>query len=167
MSGFRKLIATLAVLTVASFALAACGGDDESSEAGSTVAEQTTSSETTSSETTSTGTTSTETDSGGAGGGSTGGSGTVEIAADPGQLAFTTADVEAAAGDVTIAFENPADIGHDVRIEDSSGADVGGTEVITNDSTTATVALEAGDYTYFCSIPGHRPAGMEGTLSVK
>lgn len=165
MSGFRKLIIALAALAVASLALAACGGDDEPSDAGSTVAEQTTSSEATSTETTGT-----ETDSGGSGGGSepAGGSGgSVEIAADPGQLAFTTGDVETAAGEVTIAFENPADIGHDVRLEDSSGADVGGTEVITNDSTTATVELEAGDYTYFCSIPGHRPAGMEGTLSVK
>lgn len=159
MSGIRKLIFTLAALALASFALAACGGDDdESSTTEPTAAETTTSEETT-----------TETDSGGSGGGSeaTGGGGTVEIEASPDELAFTTGDVEAAAGEVTIAFDNPADIGHDVRIEDSSGADIGGTEVVTADSTTATVELEAGEYTYFCSIPGHAPAGMEGALSVK
>ena len=27
--------------------------------------------------------------------------------------------------------------------------------------------LKAGTYTYYCSVPGHRQAGMQGTLTVK
>jgi nitrite reductase (NO-forming) len=33
-------------------------------------------------------------------------------------------------------------------------------------STTVTIDAPAGTYTYYCAVPGHRQAGMVGTLSV-
>ena len=56
--------------------------------------------------------------------------------ADPTDLAYTTGDLSVDSGAVTIGFENPAPTGHDVRIEDSGGADVGGTSVISESSET-------------------------------
>jgi uncharacterized cupredoxin-like copper-binding protein len=34
-------------------------------------------------------------------------------------------------------------------------------------SKTLAVTLKPGTYKFYCSVPGHRQAGMEGTLEVK
>ena len=83
------------------------------------------------------------------------------------QLAYTETDVSAKAGNDTIEFDNPSSTGHDVVIEDQSGSEVAKTDVITDSTTTTTADLKPGTYTFFCSVPGHREAGMEGTLTVK
>jgi plastocyanin len=99
----------------------------------------------------------------------TGGSGgTVAVEADPsGNLAFTSEEISAKAGKDTIEFTNESPVPHDVKIEDASGKEIGGTEIVQEGSDTAEVDLKPGTYTYFCSVPGHRQAGMEGTLVVK
>jgi plastocyanin len=101
-------------------------------------------------------------------GGSAGSGAALDIEADPsGQLAFTTDEASAKAGEVTINFTNSSPIPHDVRVESSGGEELGGTEVISEQGESATVDLKPGEYTYFCSVPGHREAGMEGALTVK
>jgi len=148
----RKLIIAFAALAIAAFGLAACGDDDSDTDTGATTTDTT-------QETT------TDTDGGG-GGAAVGG--TIKVEADPGgALEYTTGDLEVDAGVVTIDFDNPAGVAHDVRIEDSSGADLGGTSVITESSESAEVELEPGTYTYYCSVPGHRQAGMEAKLTVE
>ncbi len=150
-----KKVTALFVLALASLALVACGGDDS----------DTTTSATTGAETT------TEAETGGAAGGGNegGGSGSaVKFVADPsGDLAYTTTEASAKAGEVTIDFDNPQTLTHDVAIEDANGKEVGATELITDSSTSTTVELKPGAYTFFCSVPGHREGGMEGTLTVK
>ncbi len=125
-----------------------------------------TTSTSTSTTSTSTSTTSTSTTSTG---GAAGGGSTVKVSADPsGQLAFQQSSVTASkAGPVAIEFTNQSPVGHDVHIADPSGKDLGGTDIITGSSTSATVNLKPGKYTFFCSVPGHEAAGMKGTLTVK
>ena len=92
--------------------------------------------------------------------------GTIEIAADESELKFDKTELTTKPGKVTIDFENPSSVPHDFKIE-ADGKEIGGTETVASTEATATVELEPGTYTFFCSVPGHREAGMEGTLVVK
>jgi plastocyanin len=101
-----------------------------------------------------------------AGGGGGGGGGTLQLAADPsGALKFDKTSLEATAGSVTIDFTNDSSLPHDVKLE-GPGVDGEGTDTITGSSTSATLDLQAGEYTFYCSVDGHRAAGMEGKLVV-
>jgi uncharacterized cupredoxin-like copper-binding protein len=92
---------------------------------------------------------------------------TVEVAADPsGSLAFVPTQLMAKSGSVTIDFADETQIPHDVVVENGD-KDLGATDEITGSTTKLTVELEAGGYTFYCSVPGHREAGMEGTLTVE
>lgn len=92
-----------------------------------------------------------------------GGGQTLELAADPGGgLAYDKETLEASAGEVTIVLTNESSVEHDVRIEE---LDVG-TDIFSEGTDSVTVTLEPGTYTFFCSVPGHREGGMEGTLAV-
>jgi plastocyanin len=87
-------------------------------------------------------------------------------APEDGSLAFDPDSLEAPVGEVTLAFTNPATVGHDVHIE-RDGEDLAASDVVADGETTeASAELEPGEYTYYCSIPGHREGGMEGTLTV-
>jgi len=64
---------------------------------------------------------------------------------------------------VEIHVVNEGTLTHDFIIEDTEY----GTELLDPGAeTTLTVNLPAGEYIYYCSVPGHREAGMEGTLAV-
>jgi len=60
-----------------------------------------------------------------------------------------------------------APLSHNVTIESSSGQTVAATPSFQGGSKTLKLTLKAGTYKFFCSIPGHRAAGMEGTLTVQ
>ncbi len=84
-----------------------------------------------------------------------------------GQLAYNTTSLSAKAGAVSIDFTNMSSVGHNVTVESASGETVGSTPTFEGGSKTATLDLKPGTYKFFCSVPGHRQAGMEGTLTVK
>jgi uncharacterized cupredoxin-like copper-binding protein len=96
--------------------------------------------------------------------------GATEAGAAQGQtLQFVAADIEyrsapstASAGPATVVLENQGALEHyvvidelDLEVEAHGGETVEGT-----------VELQPGTYTYYCTVPGHRDAGMEGELTV-
>lgn len=143
----RRASVLLVAIALALFGLAACGGDDDDDGGDETTAAETT-------ETTTTG-----------GGGA--GASTLDVSAPAsGDLQFDQSELTATAGEVTVNFDNPAQIPHDVVIEDQSGNEVGKTELVTGGSASTSVELEPGSYTFYCDVAGHREAGMEGALTV-
>jgi len=84
-----------------------------------------------------------------------------------GQLAYNTKSLSAKAGNVSIDFTNMSPLSHNMTIESSAGKIIGATPTFQGASKTLTLDLKAGTYKFFCSVPGHRMAGMEGTLTVK
>ena len=81
-----------------------------------------------------------------------------------GSLEFDKTELTAPAGEVTINFDNMSSgVPHNVTIEETDDA----TDTVTGEMTSITTELEPGEYTFFCSVGGHRQAGMEGTLTVE
>jgi uncharacterized cupredoxin-like copper-binding protein len=143
----------LAVTSLA-FAVAGCGGSDDNSSDNSTSASSTPTTETT--PTTASG-------SGGGGGAST----NLKVSADPGgALKFDKSSLSAKSGNVTISMDNPSDVPHGVAIE-GNGVDKDGQVVNKGGKSTVTADLKPGSYEFYCPVPGHKEAGMEGKLTVK
>jgi plastocyanin len=148
----RSLPILSAVVVIGLLALAGCGS----------------SSNTTSSSTPSTAATTTSTPATTTASSSTSSASTLALEANSeGQLAYNTKTLSANAGKVTIDFTNQAPLAHNVTVEAAGGKILGATPTFQGGSKTLTLQLAAGTYKYFCSVPGHRQAGMEGTLTVK
>jgi mono/diheme cytochrome c family protein len=91
--------------------------------------------------------------------------GEVEIPATA-QLAYETDKAEAEAGQLTIKSPNPSGTPHDIALE-GNGVNEKGETVSDGGVSEIQVDLQAGEYTFYCSVDGHRQAGMEGKLTVK
>ena len=97
-----------------------------------------------------------------------GGASTVKLSADPGgALAFVPTTLTAKAGKVTLDMANPSSSGlqHAIAIE-GGGVDKDGAVVQPGGSSKVTVTLKPGTYEFYCPVPGHKAAGMKGTLTV-
>jgi plastocyanin len=100
--------------------------------------------------------------------------GKLEIAADPtGQLSYITTQATAKPGSVVVSMPNMSGVSHNIAVEAGShsaspgGPAIGASAFTTKGAVSVTVKLKPGAYTFFCQAPGHRAAGMYGTLTVK
>ena len=140
-------------LAIGLLALAGCGSSSNTASSATTASTPATTPATTSATSTST---------------SAPASGALSLEANrEGQLAYNTKSLTAKAGTVSIAFTNMSSLSHNVSIESSAGKVLGATPTFQGGTKTLTLALKPGTYKFFCSVPGHRMAGMEGTLTVK
>lgn len=147
-----KKFAALFALLLAALALVACGGGSDTTSEESTSAPETTK----------------EAEGEKEAEGGKAGAATVDFEADPsGNLAFTTDEATSKAGKVTVNFTNQSAVPHDVALEDEAGEQIAATETVAEGTDSTTAELKPGKYTFYCTVPGHRQAGMEGTLTVK
>jgi len=77
---------------------------------------------------------------------------------------FEPAPLNVRAGPVTFRVRNEGMVDHNFGIAQHPGAEVGG--IKPGESKTLSVRLDAGTYTAYCSLPGHREAGMAAEIRV-
>ena len=151
----RLALAVLSLL-IGVVVLAGCGSSKSSSSSTASETPPAASSSSTPAETTSSSSSS-----------ASGGSALKLEANSGGQLEYNTKSLSASSENVSIDFTNTSPVGHNVTIESASGQTVGATPTFEGGSKTLSLKLKPGTYKFFCSVPGHRQAGMEGTLVVK
>lgn len=156
----RRILPLLA-LAIGLLALAGCGGSSSTSSSAASTPLSTPSTSTPSTSTPSTATQSSTT-------GTNAPSGALKIESNPeGQLKFSTSTLTAKAGKVSVDFTNMSPLAHNFTVEAAGGKIEGATPTFQGGSKVLTLNLKPGTYKFFCTVPGHRMAGMEGTLTVK
>jgi uncharacterized cupredoxin-like copper-binding protein len=74
---------------------------------------------------------------------------------------------EAGQGEYTFVVHNVGKVGHDLVVEGPKLSSANRTSTIApGGEAKLTVSLGTGSYTLYCSVPGHRAAGMETKLAV-
>lgn len=81
-------------------------------------------------------------------------------------LKFDPEDITAPAGEITFDLVNGGSIAHTFVIEEHEDA-LKLTVAGSGDDDSGSIELEAGTYTFYCDVSGHRGGGMEGTLTVE
>ena len=95
-----------------------------------------------------------------------GGSGDLTVTADEsGTPAWEPTELTAKAGKVTVTLDNPSPVAHNIEIEGEGVEEC--SDLVATGTATVTANLKPGEYEFYCTVPGHKEAGMEGTLTVE
>jgi plastocyanin len=93
----------------------------------------------------------------------------LRLQADPhGKIRYNKKTLTAKSGTVTIVMSNPKGSGvqHGIAAQ-GNGIDKDGKIVTPGKTSTLTLRLKPGRYTFYCNFDGHKGLGMKGTLIVK
>jgi plastocyanin len=84
-----------------------------------------------------------------------------------GGLVFQPNGLIAKPGNVTITYDNPSPVPHSIAVATSNGNVLGQVQPFTAGKQSVQLNnLAAGKYVFYCTVPGHREAGMQGDLTV-
>jgi plastocyanin len=84
-----------------------------------------------------------------------------------GALVFEPDGLEAKPGNLTIDYDNPSQVPHSIAVATSNGNVLGETQPGTGGVQKLEIPdITPGKYVFYCTVPGHREAGMEGNLTV-
>ncbi len=88
-----------------------------------------------------------------------------DLTIEAGDLYYEPEELAASPGEVTFTLNNVGSTEHDLVIEEL------GDEVVIDllaggESASGSLSLDEGTYTLYCTVVGHREAGMEATLDV-
>jgi len=84
-----------------------------------------------------------------------------------GSLVYTPDGLQAKPGNVQIDYDNPGPIAHSVAVATANGNVIGQTQPAAGGKQTLNLNdLKPGKYVFYCTVPGHRQAGMQGDLTV-
>jgi plastocyanin len=90
----------------------------------------------------------------------------VSSPADAG-LTYQPDGLTAKPGNLTIDYDNQQPIPHSIAVATANGNVLGQTTPAANGTQTLDISdLAPGKYIFYCTVPGHREAGMEGNLTV-
>jgi plastocyanin len=132
-----RFIITAVAIAAIGLGLSACGGDDDASDAPEAPAATSTS------------------------------AGPSATTAPAPALAFVQSTLTTSAGPVTITLTNDSPVPHNIAVRGGS-VDTEPSETIQGGATAdLSVDLPAGEYEYYCEVPGHEQAGMVGTLTAE
>ncbi len=84
-------------------------------------------------------------------------------------VSYEELEYEHAPGQFTLEFRNEGQLAHNIVFEPVEGGPVAAGEneyLLAGDSARYELDLRAGEYAFYCSVPGHREAGMAGTLVI-
>ncbi len=84
-----------------------------------------------------------------------------------GGLVFQPDGLTAKPGNVTIDYDNPSPVPHSIAVATANGNVLGEVQPFTNGTQSVQLNnLAPGKYVFYCTVPGHREAGMQGNLTV-
>jgi plastocyanin len=84
-----------------------------------------------------------------------------------GGLTYDPNGLTAKPGNVTITYDNPSPVPHSIAVATANGNVLGEVQPFTAGKQSVQLNnLAPGKYVFYCTVPGHREAGMQGNLTV-